>query len=252
MINTIFSYLDTVAGSSGSWGSLDIVWQSSWANLGGFSPQMLSADVDLSPGAIALHAATTRTYPTVNPRQYEDACWERWSAFLEACPPEGALFCDVDVLYHGGWAPGDPLGSGSFTPADVPPIGGAGVTLLHDGIMPSFLAATPAGLATIRDLFTAPEYAHYREYAQERGSLHLSDMIVLARAAESEGFDFAPVRPCRLFDGVRPGTPPIVHFANDAVRNAGFPSRGAAIRAFARGNGLTNVWGGAGVLDNIQ
>lgn len=239
MTNQIFAYSSDLTSGSSSWGALENAWASSWANSGGFDAH-IAYESDLTPDDVVLHETTTRQTPTVNPRQYEDACWERWSAWLNVCPPEGALFADLDMLNTGG-----------FTPADLPAtIPDSGFVVLHEGVMPTLVAATPAGLAAFRDVCTDPAHSAFQTPCTVRGRPHFSDMEIFARWAPGV-VDLTTPRKCFFFTGVAAAKPPVVHFANDSVARAGYPSRGAAIRAFARGHGLTQLWGGPGTLDYV-
>lgn len=231
MTNQVFTYVNALGEDSSRVQALLAVWERAWA-AAGFDPLVVTERAYLEGTDADLHAATTRTYPTVNPRQYEDASWERWSAFRHVCPPEGALFCDFDVMPV-TWRAEDLV---------VPPDAPEGITQLHEGVMPCLLALTPAGVDKMQALFTAPEFAGLRFPITWNGRPHLSDLFVFSRWAPG-ALDLTHPRVCELFRGVYPNPPAAVHFANMACESAGFPDRAAAIQAFSRGHGLGSVWG---------
>ncbi len=232
MTNQVFTYVDAVAEDSTQLRALTDIWERAWA-AAGFDPLIATERTNLTGADVALHAATTRTYPTINPRHYEDASWERWSAYVNVVHPDGAFFADIDVF---------PVTFTADDIADIPSNPASGIALLHEGIMPSLIAATPAGLTLLRDVFTAPGFAGLRDPILLNGRTHLSDMHVLARWAPG-ALDLTIARPCEVFRGVYPNPPAVVHFATYSCLQTGFPSRAAAIKAFARGHGLGDVWG---------
>lgn len=74
----------------------------------GWNPVILHQDEAMRHPKAAEFAERVSTYPTVNNRQYELACYMRWLAFQRHAP---GVFSDYDIINF-GFSPGD------FTPED--------------------------------------------------------------------------------------------------------------------------------------
>lgn len=196
-------------------------WALTWA-AHGWVPVVLGQS-DLTNSDHEFHARTTDRYPTVNGRDYENACWQRWSA-LRNVAGAGAFSVDADVFNFG------------FRPIDFGNVGYAQLHADSGSIGAQWCSAS--GLDHIRDLFADSSFEALRKPHPINGKPHLSDMMVLARWLEHPEIDaeYKSTQLCRKHDGlavlfrgsVTPDAP-LVHFSNDAMaRHAGHTDRVAA------------------------
>lgn len=219
----VFTYYDGPRRSWTPWvAELLTRWECSWARHG-WVPVILTP-YDVPASAHEYHQRVTGGLPTVNPRAYEDACWRRWSA-MSSLGRQPALMADWDV-FNFGWRP-----------AEVPSVSGgqaSGVALLHEGVMPSLVMGWGVVWSSV---VVAAEDPVMTRPVLVGGAPHVSDMHVFARWVEENrgahrGFAVAeyPNPPCKFF---RTGAErPVIHFASDCCRAAGYRTKLDAIRAF--------------------
>ena len=181
------------AGSPGPGELLD-VWRKTWAAHGWEPTVLWQNDAEAHPRYDEIFEAVHKL-PTVNSRQYEDACYLRWVALLQV---GGGLMVDYDVGNR-GFTP-DHL----HTPRALVP--------LHVDRVPCALWASKAGLNTVLEWFKNPG-----EPWTVNGQPHLSDMHVFAR--RSSGFPVDPV--CCEFNDPRTKGLPLVHFSSDSTKLTG-------------------------------
>ena len=91
------------------------LWKASWSRHGWEPIVLTPADARANPMHDQL-VAKFATFPTVNNKEYEMACWLRWIAMAMV----GGTMTDYDVLAFG------------FTPADIPTNDGEFVSILAD------------------------------------------------------------------------------------------------------------------------
>lgn len=91
MSNTVFTYLDRPDPIQQAMVEL---WKRSW-DARGWSPVVLDCQVAQRHPAFERFDRLVRSYPTVNPEDYEAACFERWLALDQV---GGGLMTDYDVL----------------------------------------------------------------------------------------------------------------------------------------------------------
>ncbi len=75
-------------------------WARNWARLGWQTQELKLAEAAAHP-RYETFVIKARTWPTINPRAYEEACWLRWLAldqWLQQSGEPGALLCDYDVF----------------------------------------------------------------------------------------------------------------------------------------------------------
>ena len=89
----VYTYYSPVGGLPAQ-GSIIERWTESWSAQG-FSPVVLDQSHAEKHPHYAAHLAVFRSFPTINPREYELACYLRWLA-LEAVG--GGLMSDYDVM----------------------------------------------------------------------------------------------------------------------------------------------------------
>lgn len=133
--------------------------------------------------------------PTVNGREYEDACYLRWLALQQV---GGGLMVDYDV------------GNRGFRPEHLHTP--AALVHLHVDRVPCAVWANKTGLRTVLEWFKNPCPPW-----TVNGQPHLSDMHIFAKM--SSGFPIDPV--CCEFNDLRTKGLPLVHFSSDTTRAVG-------------------------------
>ena len=195
-------------------------WALTWA-AHGWVPVVLGQS-DLSASDREFHARTTDRYPTVNGRDYENACWQRWSALRNV---GGGFFTDADV-FNFGFKPR------RFDGSDFAP-------LQHEESIGTQWCSE-YGAAHVLELFSDSRFHSIRQPQILDGRRHLSDMLVISRwlATPTLDTEFKNTRLCWdhkgasvLFHGGErtPADAPLVHFSNNAMAtHAGHTDRVAA------------------------
>lgn len=198
-------------------------WALTWA-AHGWVPVVLGQS-DLTEADRLWHSDTTRNFPTINGRTYEDACWERWSALRNV---GGGVFVDADV-FNFGWPPTGAAPLARYDFVALQPYHNIGAHWCSE-----------SGAQHLRELFSCPEYVRYRTHKWYPGQgPHISDMTVICAWLANPEHDsaFTTSRVCHDFNRVSSdfrgaGTPSgasLVHFSNDAMaRHAGHTDRVAA------------------------
>ena len=165
-------------------------WCKTWQRHGWEPCLLTTSTARLHPDYDKILAAVQKL-PTVNGRQYEDACYLRWAALKMA---GGGLLVDYDVGNR-GFRP-----EHLHTPEDI--------VHLHRYRTPCAVWATPAGLDTILGWFLNPPPNH-----SINGRPHMSDMYVFDVRSVACAID--PV--CGEFNSAPARGLPLVHFSSEAV-----------------------------------
>lgn len=171
------------------------LWRRSW-DARGWEPVLLDEGTARRHPLFDLFDATVRSYPTVNPPNYEAACFVRWLALDWV---GGGLLTDYDVLNHSFPAPA--------TFPDAP------VVALDDERIPCAV-------------FTQPSAQLYRLFLDRRrmlqatvlegGRPHVSDMHAFKRYFKG------PVVPlCSLYQGPENTKTPLWHVASAVAKCTG-------------------------------
>lgn len=135
------------------------LWQNSWRQQG-FTPHVLGrSDAEAHQCHASLMAAVA-TFPTVNPRAYEDACYRRWCAFasygLTVNEPYVAADYDVFPTVH-------------FRREVVKSV--AHIGLVNYGHLPSFVSGRRWHFEQIIDIL--------RHHRPDPACRHTADMTIL-------------------------------------------------------------------------
>lgn len=170
------------------------IWVEAWKRVGYKPVVLLPSDANAADDYHDF-VARVSTFPTVNPKAYELACYVRWLAFREALgwfdEPTG-LMVDLDVVPRSSLPAGPRLHDVIFhDPQRVP----CAVEATVDGAaqIVNFLAKLPPTVS------------------QHDGRPHTSDMICLQQAPwPATGF-------CREFGSAGWETSPLVHFASSKM-----------------------------------
>lgn len=98
---TIMTYHETIP----TWNHGEILrmWRSNWQNAG-FRVLVVGRNIAEKHPLFEQFFARIRTFPTINARRYEEACWIRWLAFeimLEKLPSRRGIMADYDVFNQG-------------------------------------------------------------------------------------------------------------------------------------------------------
>jgi hypothetical protein len=123
-------------------------WKESW-RANGWDPVVLGPmDANATPEELSI----IDSFPSINPRDYERACWMRWVAMRDC----GGLMVDYDVMNYG------------FTPEHVPPYNNR--IRLFDGYVPCVVRGKQEDYANILAEFLS---------IKVRGVKHWSDMLAM-------------------------------------------------------------------------
>lgn len=97
-VHTYYAVVDSMCPEEQRW--MIEKWKNSWSE-NGWEPVVLGPiDVQIDPEVAKAFASI----PTINPKEYELACWHRWLAMRE----RGGLLVDYDVLPYGFMATTEP------------------------------------------------------------------------------------------------------------------------------------------------
>jgi len=163
---TIYTYRARVPG----WDEAEIesqieAWTNGWRS-NGWNPVVLGERTAQRHPRYAEYRARVNSFPTVNVKEYELACWERW---LALAVQGGGLMSDFDVL---------PVAS--CRPGSLPDTAGFQVL---GGRVPCLVKSDEAGLAEFIKAVTSytPD-----ENDLEAGRAHLSDMHFVQRMLDAK------------------------------------------------------------------
>jgi hypothetical protein len=183
-------------------------WKSGWEK-NGWEPVLLTLEDAKKHPRFSDFDNHVRSLPTVNPVEYEVACYHRWLA-LEVVG--GGLMVDYDVMNYG------------FMPSEL--AGNNQDVLFFDpGRVPCAVHATSQGAANIVDWIRRN---NWDGTTQVGGRPHTSDMIILQRHN-------GHIRPLVAEAGTTYWMEaPLVHYANGAVYNltAGRYNKPEAIKRY--------------------
>jgi hypothetical protein len=189
MTRTVCTYFDRLEGALGHESAAILrFWERAWA-FAGWNPVVLNRRIAESAPDFVPFLAEVHRKPTINPREYEDACYLRWLALRQS---GGGLLADLDVF------PLDGANHHLHTPDGDP-------VFLHAHRIPALVWASEAGAADIcRVLVETPV---------PDGGKHESDMTILQRVPVGV---CVPV--CNLHGQTKDGDMAI-HFAHSACGN---------------------------------
>lgn len=99
MANVVYTYFEPVAGLQNP-GRLLALWAKSWQERG-FTPKVLTENDARSHPAYDVFNRKVTRFPTVNPKDYERACFLRHLAVANVAPKgDQVLLTDYDVLWN--------------------------------------------------------------------------------------------------------------------------------------------------------
>lgn len=134
---------------------LIVLWQKSWRRCD-FEPVVLTHLHAEAHPQFTQYDTLVRSFPSINPKEYEVACWHRW---LAADVVRGGLFVDYDVIAR------------AFAPEMVLELPND-VTVLDRGGVPCAVWLTDVGAAqVVQDVLTRPH-----GFATFSAGRHYSDM----------------------------------------------------------------------------
>jgi hypothetical protein len=151
----IYTYYEVIGGHSFDNDRLLSSWLASWY-LRGWEPRILTLTDAQKHGDYEKIMKRVSTLPTINNRQYEEACYRRWLAFDVV---GGGVMCDTDVI--------------NFTAQvnDVPfP---ETVWIGNSSGVPCLVSASARGAKEIVDMINSSN-----EYIEINGLKHCSDMCM--------------------------------------------------------------------------
>lgn len=176
------------------------LWRERWSALG-FSPVVLGPQ-DLDGEKWSWYSARVATFPTVNPLQYEHACWMRWCAYADWMAkqdpkPELVLAADYDVFNAG-------MGTKEFWDDLIR-------CTYYDGQVCSCVRLT-AGAVSIMPFVLSALGPHCVGQVYQRQ--HVSDMFVFQRLASA---GWLKQRSTSGYRGQEPVPHRILHLSNDTA-----------------------------------
>lgn len=188
----VFCYHEPIQGFKQEEEIIDL-WRESWAKHG-WEPVVNSASDALKyPGYDRFLEAVWK-HPTVNPKQYELACYRRWAA-MAACAGEGALMTDYDVMNFG------------FRPE---------YAIVNPDKLTFYERGVPSAVLGNSESFTRAcnVLAAYKRVPSDRtnGKPHLSDMIIFQRLGDGPLIKTNYIMP--QFGDKNWQTATLVHFPN--------------------------------------
>ena len=204
----IYSYYTEVPGISG-YDSLKLIagWRERWKAIG-FEPVVLGEwQARQHPYFDELHAAVSKL-PTQNSAKYEEACFHRWLALVQA---GGGFMCDYDVF---------PMSKESVLPSFTGVELGKLQLLQSNCVCPCLVHASRTVAERVcREFVTGKITMH-----EINGKPHTSDQYVIEGWVK-DGADWIEQKDCVLL-WTEPGweTRPFVHFANRvALQHGKYP-----------------------------
>lgn len=141
-----------------------LLWKDSWARFG-YEPVVLNEFIaqrnKLFP---VLDDHIRRNLPSINPANYDRACYMRWLAMLEV---NGGLMSDYDVIPYVSWQP-----NFAHPPKKL---------ATFQGHVPSLVYGNKIAFLNVVNAFL-----HYKLGPEdiENGKPHISDMHILVRSVE--------------------------------------------------------------------
>jgi hypothetical protein len=197
----VYTYYDPIVpgGRSPAHSGVLRLWSESWRRKG-WEPRVLGPRDAKKHPHHARFLRRMREYPTINPREYEDACYLRWLALDKA---GGGLMVDYDVINMG------------FAPRR----GKGAIEMLDPTYVPCAVFANSDGIRRI---------CYELEVFNPKGATHVSDMHIFKSRFDEKTFG-PPGTECVEFTVEGWASAPLVHFASGKVR--GFPSKAAAIQS---------------------
>lgn len=167
------------------------IWNQRWS-LAGWEPVVLTEKDAQKHVNFEAANAKIESFPTVNPKVYERACWLRWLA-IEAAG--GGLMVDSDVL---------PV---RFTPFVLPNVDQT--TILDHGRVPC--AVLVVGDSVSQEILNGDH-----KIGLYNGQPHYSDMIMF----QASSIPMVPMGKALVDPGWE--TLPLVHLSSDALHRAGY------------------------------
>lgn len=188
----LYTYYEPMAGGNPSRErALLELWADDWKRAG-WEPRALGESNRLGHPLTDELLTRVSTYPTVNGRAYEDACYLRWLALDTV---GGGWFCDYDVFSATPpFNPPDPKGAQTFN--------------LDHRRRPGFVYMTREGIARVLK----------RIMSHVPSPHHNSDMTILCAADNASIWDRVE---SHVMDFGEPGWEkgPLIHFHNGAMWN---------------------------------
>lgn len=131
------------------------LWERNWASKG-WSPVVLTLEDAKKSPLYEDYARKVMSFPTVNNRTYESACFMRWLAMSQI----GGYHCDFDVMnlrFHGGHT--------------------NGLTLYSKYVVPAMMWGTKDNYRRMVELFMG--------YIPKPGHSHVSDQSILVESQDT-------------------------------------------------------------------
>jgi hypothetical protein len=187
-VQVVYTYSENLVGNEYEQEKLLELWQESWRRRG-WEPKIIGRAFAERHPRLSDFRARVRSFPTVNPRDYEDVCWLRWLAFAQV---GGGLIVDADVINYS-------LRPESFDGEDL---------VSHDASGASgFVSASAAGAQRLVEWIV--NFPIRDCLADEAGCAHLSDLLVIARYVPASARQC-----CRVYGWPRWFEEPCTHYAN--------------------------------------
>lgn len=175
-------------------------WKRSWAKRG-WAPKVLTqSDAKRHPMFDAFTERVKRL-PTVNPMEYEIACYHRW---LAVAVMGGGFMADYDVINYS---------FNATAPSDELVIYEA--HYCRDEVTPSCVGGTAYGFMNAVLAFAASDVELVSD--EHNGKPHTSDMIVLQKVRDSGLYVIAPT--VKSYGNLGWDTAPLVHYSHAATED---------------------------------
>lgn len=160
----VFTYYEPIRGH-GDAKPLINLWSESWKERGWRTCVINEADAFIDK-RYPKYREIVDSFPTVNQRAYERACYLRWLA-MTRMEDSLAVLSDYDVINR------------SFAPGDAEAlIGPHDIVMLEPTRVPCAVLATPKGFEIVCDMI---ENYQVSPTDLEHGSRHVSDMTILRK-----------------------------------------------------------------------
>lgn len=192
----IYSYYESISGFSED--PVIQRWRETWT-AHGWEPTLLGRADAEKHILFDSYEKVISTLPTVNPRQYEAACFLRWLAMLSV---GGGFMCDYDVM-NNGLKP-DQVSSFIKSPTMI---------FLESNGVPSAVLGNDIAFTRAVILF-----ALYEPDSKDvcNGRPHISDQDISCRKFSDAGFLLHKM--CRQYSDIGWEKSPLIHFSNPSTQ----------------------------------
>jgi len=192
-------------------GELLSLWEKTWKTHG-WNPIVLhSHEFPQHDDCYAPLLERINTLPTINPRDYENACYLRWLAMYQvACkrPGEVLWMSDYDVMNH-GVSPFDPGSGLTIHDSEGTPCLVSGDAEAYRKLVNWILECTGVFGDGVNDI------SYHRKQTDR---LHVSDMTIFKRHQQAGQVATSPLSaPFKLLRKMRGENPKIVHYSSGSA-----------------------------------